>query len=91
MLPTRAIATQQIIDVPSKELSVENSEQYEIIDHKDTCRLAQQLRSYTLLFYLRPVQRHKSQQSKDTGKARVTLEPGYGRQKHRKYNLLAAA
>ena len=46
---------QQIIDVPAQELSGEEADQYEIIDYKDTCRLAHQPGSYTVLIYRRPV------------------------------------
>ncbi len=38
---------QQIIEVPAQELTGEDAQQYEIIDYKDTCRLAQQPESYT--------------------------------------------
>jgi transposase len=51
---------QQIIEVPAKELSGEDAQQYEIIDYTDTCRLAQQPGSYTVLIYRRPVLRHKT-------------------------------
>ena len=67
---------QQIIEVPAPELSGEDAEQYDIIDYKDTCRLAQQPGSYTVLIYRRPVLRHKSQQTSVTVPAPVNVLEG---------------
>ena len=49
----------EIIDVPAPELQGENAEEYEVVDYKETVRLAQQPGSYTVLIYRRPVVRHK--------------------------------
>ena len=52
---------QKIIDVPAPELSGEDADQYEIIDYKETVRLAQQPGSYTVLIYRHPVLRFKQE------------------------------
>jgi transposase len=67
---------QQIIEVPAQELTGEDVQQYDIIDYKDTCRLAQQPGSYTVLIYRRPVLRHKSQQTLVTLPAPVNVLEG---------------
>jgi transposase len=67
---------QQIIEVPAKELSGEDAQQYEIIDYTDTCRLAQQPGSYTVLIYRPPVLRHKNQQTLVTVPAPVNVLEG---------------
>ena len=54
---------QKIIELPAPELTGPNAEQFEIIDYKDTVRLAQQPGSYTVLIYRRPVVRHKRDHS----------------------------
>ena len=54
---------QKIIELPAPELTGPNAEQFEIIDYKDTVRLAQQPGSYTVLIYRRPVVRHKRNHS----------------------------
>lgn len=54
---------QKIIELPAPELSGKDADQYEIIDHKETVRLAQQPGSHTVLIYRRPVVRHKPTQS----------------------------
>jgi transposase len=51
---------QQIIEVPAPELQGEDADQYELVDTKDTCRLAQQPGSYVVLVYRRQVVRHKT-------------------------------
>ena len=50
------------IELSAPELQGEDADQYEIIDYKETSRLAQQPGSYTVLIYRRPVVRHKAQQ-----------------------------
>tara|TARA_R110000744_G_scaffold314864_1_gene421880 strand:- start:97 stop:1659 length:1563 start_codon:yes stop_codon:yes gene_type:complete len=67
---------QQIIEVPAPQLSGEDADQYDIIDYQDTCRLAQQPGSYTVLIYRRPVLRHKSQQTLVTVPAPVNVLEG---------------
>jgi len=54
---------QKVIELSAPELSGDNADQYEIIDYKETTRLAQQPGSYTVLIYRRPVVRHKQQQT----------------------------
>jgi len=54
---------QKIIDVPAAELQGENADDFEIIDYKETVRLAQQPGSYTVLIYRQPVVRNKKQQT----------------------------
>ncbi len=54
---------QKIIELSAPELSGDDADQYEIIDYKETIRLAQQPGSYTVLIYRRPVVRHKTSQS----------------------------
>ncbi|MBO9484529.1 hypothetical protein J7439_24330 [Salinisphaera sp. G21_0] len=44
----------------------EDADQYEIIDHKDTYRLAQRPGSYVILQYQRDVVRHKPSQTLTT-------------------------
>ena len=53
----------KIIDIPAPELQGENADDYEIIDYKETTRLAQQPGSYTILIYRRPIVRHKKTQT----------------------------
>ena len=54
---------QKIIELPAPELTGANAEPFEIIDYKDTVRLARQPGSYTVLIYRRPVVRHKRDHS----------------------------
>lgn len=49
----------ELIHLPAPEMQRENADQYEIIDHKDTYRLAQRPGSYVVLKYQRDVVRHK--------------------------------
>lgn len=56
----------QFIDLPAPELQGEDADQYEIIDYKETSRLAQQPGSYTVITYRRPVVRHKTNQTLST-------------------------
>ena len=58
---------QQIIDIPAPELQGADVDQYEFVDTKETCRLAQQPGSYVVLRFRRQVVRHKTTQTiKDT-------------------------
>tara|TARA_R110002096_G_scaffold225378_1_gene414584 strand:+ start:871 stop:2454 length:1584 start_codon:yes stop_codon:yes gene_type:complete len=59
----------QIIDIKAPELRGERADDYEIIDYKETTRLAQQPGSYIILTYRRPVVRHKKDQSLTTAPA----------------------
>ena len=60
---------QRIIDVPAPELEGDDADDYEIIDYKETVRLAQQHASYVVLRYRRPVVRHKASQTLNTAAA----------------------
>jgi transposase len=53
----------EVIELPAPELQQADAEQYEIIDHKITRRLAQRPGSYVVLEYRRPVLKHKPSQS----------------------------
>jgi transposase len=53
----------KVIELSAPELEGEDAEQYEVIDYKETTRLAQQPGSYTVLIYRRPVVRRKKDQS----------------------------
>ena len=53
---------QQVIEVSVPELEGMDAERYEIIDYKETVRLAQQPGSYCVLIYRRPVVRIKKEQ-----------------------------
>ena len=69
---------QQIIDVPAPELQGPDADQYEVVDIKETCRLAQQPGSYVVLKYRREVVRHKTMQTiKDTPAPTNVLEGCY--------------
>ncbi len=67
---------QQIIDLAAPELEGENADQYEVIDYKETCRLAQQPGSYVVLRYRRPVLRHKALQTLTTSPAPANVLEG---------------
>ena len=54
---------QQVIDIPAPELQGPDADQYELVDTKETCRLAQQPGSYVVLKYRRQVVRHKALQT----------------------------
>lgn len=54
---------QQLIDVPAPELQGDDADQYELVDTKETRRLAQQPGSYVVLVYRRQVVRHKGDQT----------------------------
>ena len=69
---------QQIIDVPAPELQGPDADQYELVDIKETCRLAQQPGSYVVLKYRRQVVRHNALQTiKDTPTPANVLEGCY--------------
>jgi len=53
----------KIIEMFAPELNGEDADDYEIIDYKETTRLAQRPGSYVVLVYRRPVLRHKQQQT----------------------------
>ena len=53
----------EVIPMPAPEMQGEDADQYEIIDHKNTYRLAQRPGSYVILNYQRDVVRHKSSQT----------------------------
>ncbi|MCG5499871.1 hypothetical protein [Ectothiorhodospira lacustris] len=53
----------EVIDVPAKELEGPDAQDYEVIDHKVTHRLAQRPGSYVILEHRRPVLKHKQQQT----------------------------
>jgi transposase len=54
-----ASVPQKVIDIPAPELQGPDADQYEIVDTKETCRLAQQPGSYVVLIYRRQVVRQK--------------------------------
>ena len=53
---------QQIIEQSIPELEGECADDYEVVDYKETTRLAQRIGSYVVLVYRRPVVRHKRSQ-----------------------------
>jgi transposase len=69
---------QQIIDIPAPELQGADADQYELVDTKETCRLAQQPGSYVVLRFRRQVVRHKTTQTiKETPAPTNVLEGCY--------------
>ena len=69
---------QQVIDLPAPELQGTNADQYEVVDIKETCRLAQQPGSYVVLRFRRQVVRHKTTQTiKETPAPTNVLEGCY--------------
>ena len=56
----------ELIHLSAPEMQGEDADQYEIIDHKDTYRLAQRPGSYVILQYQRDVVRHKLSQTLTT-------------------------
>ena len=52
-----------MVQLPAPELTGAHAEPFEIIDCKDTVRLAQQPGNYTVLIYRRPVVPHKRDHS----------------------------
>lgn len=67
---------QQVIELSAPELEGENADQYEVIDYKETCRLAQQPGSYVVLRFRRPVVSHKASQALTTPAAPVNVLEG---------------
>ena len=59
----------ELIHIPAPEMQGEDADQYEIIDHKYTHRLAQRPGSYVILKYQRDVVRHKADQTLSTAAA----------------------
>ena len=57
---------QEVIELSAPELDGEDRDSYEIVDVKETTRLAQRPGSYVVLRYRRPVVRHKQQQTLTT-------------------------
>lgn len=53
----------KIIDMSAPELEGADADDYEVIDYKETTRLAQRPGSYVVLVYRRPVVRHKKSQT----------------------------
>lgn len=53
----------EVIELPATALTGEHADQYEIIDHKITRKLAQRQGSYVVLEYRRPVVKHKPSQT----------------------------
>lgn len=51
----------KIIELSAPELEGEEADNYEVIDYKETTRLAQRPGSYVVLVYRRPVVRHKKE------------------------------
>ena len=62
----------EIIEMPVPELSKGD----EIIDYKETCRLAQRPGSYVVLVYRRPVIKHKTEQTVTTSAAPTAVLDG---------------
>ncbi len=56
----------EVIDMPAPELQGTDADQYDVIDHKITRRLAQRPGSYVVLEYRRPVTKHKPSQTLST-------------------------
>ena len=50
----------EVIELPAPQLAGPDADQYEVIDHKVTRRLAQRPGSYVVLEYRRPVVKHKA-------------------------------
>ena len=50
----------EVIELPAPQLSGPDADQYEVIDHQVTRRLAQRPGSYVVLEYRRPVVKHKA-------------------------------
>jgi len=57
---------QQVIELSAPELDGDKADEYDIVDYKETTRLAQRIGSYVVLVYRRPVVRHKSSQTLTT-------------------------
>ncbi len=63
----------ELIHIPAPEMQGEEADQYDIIDHKYTHRLAQRPGSYVILKYQRDVVRHKADQTLSTAAAPTGL------------------
>jgi transposase len=59
----------ETIELKAQELAGPDADQYEVIDHKITYRLAQRPGSYVVLQYTRPVVKHKAMQQLITAPA----------------------
>ena len=66
----------EVIEIPAPELEGPEAEQYEVIDHKITRRLAQRPGSYVVLEYRRPVLKHKPSQTLTTMAAPAAVLEG---------------
>ena len=66
---------QKVIELPAPELNGGDADRYEIIDYKETHRLAQQVGSYVVLAYRRPVLRLKASAKLDTASTDSTNQP----------------
>ncbi len=64
----------KVIEVSTPELSGPDADQYEVIDHKISYRLAQQVSSYVVLEYRHPVLKRK-EMCTDTGSKILALTP----------------
>ncbi len=51
------------IEISVPELCGENKDQYTVVDYKTTYRLAQRVSSYVVIKYVRPVVKHKTEQT----------------------------
>lgn len=67
---------QKVIELSAPELQGDNADDYEIIDYKETTRLAQQPGAYVVLIYRRPVVRHKKNQTLSTASAPTNVLDG---------------
>lgn len=67
---------QKVIELEAPELQGDNADAYEIIDYKNTHRLAQQPGAYVVLVYRRPVVRHKADQTLSTTAAPTNVLDG---------------
>jgi len=65
-----------VIEVPAPELQGPDADQYEIIDHKISRRLAQRPGSYVVLEYRRPLLKHKPSQTLTTTAAPTAVLDG---------------
>lgn len=53
----------KVIEMSAPELEGEDADDYEVIDYKETTRLALRSGSYVVLVYRRPVVRYKKEQT----------------------------
>lgn len=66
----------KIIELSAPELEGEEADNYEVIDYKETTRLAQRPGSYVVLVYRRPVVRHKKEHTLSNIPAPVNVLEG---------------